>query len=298
MRFLSLVLVLFWGADTAFAAFLKGDRSQRHAMKRPSVSAESPSVSPRPAKTYRKADRSRPRPTVVAPPVCGEGELAGKPPSDAVVLFDGREFLGFVNFNPRDLTNEGPAKWKVGNGVAMASGGQLQTREKFADCHFHMEWRTSAEEATRADRFDQKRGNSGVEFGDHPEIQILDSFENDTYPDGQAAAIYGYWPPLVNAMRAPGEWQVFDVFYTAPVFDEGKKVKAATYTVIHNGLPVHLMAEVAGEETECRIRLRPHGGLIQYRNIWVRPLHCYDENEGKPLPAGARTENPFAKPKK
>jgi hypothetical protein len=154
--------------------------------------------------------------------------------------------------------------------------------------------RSSPEEAAiGGERFDQKLGNSGVEFGDHPEIQILDSYNNDTYPDGQAAAIYGYYPPRVNASRPPGEWQSYDIFYTAPAFEGGKKIKSATYTVLHNALPVHVMAEVPGEAIECRIRFRPHGGQVRFRNMWVRPLHAYDENAGKPLPAGARTERPW-----
>ncbi|MDR1789705.1 MAG: DUF1080 domain-containing protein [Opitutaceae bacterium] len=238
---------------------------------------------------WKPHDRLRPRPTVVTP------ADAGAPPSDATVLFDGKTLSGFVHFNPRDPDASGPPRWKIENGAATAAGGQLQTRDAFADCHLHLEWKTSEDEARDPVRIDQKRGNSGVEFGDHPEIQILDSFANDTYPDGQAAALYGLQPPLVNAMRPPGQWQTYDIFYTAPVFASGKKIRPATYTVLHNGLPVQLAREVPGDATSCRVRIRPHGGRLHYRNIWIRPLHDPDENAGKPLPPGARVENPFPK---
>jgi hypothetical protein len=248
-----------------------------------------------PAAKYKHSDRLRPRPTVVTPPTASTQELPGQPPSDAVVLFDGRDLAKWARWDPRttnDLSK--PAPWEIRDGFAEVARGSIQTREKFSNCHFHLEWRTSPEEAAQADKaFDQHRGNSGVFIGDHPEIQVLDSYENDTYPDGQAAAIYGAWPPLVNASRKPGEWQSYDIFYVAPQFQNGVKVKNATYTVLHNGLPVHLNTEVSGDEIEGRLRLQAHGGKVHYRNMWVRPLRQYDENEGKPLPPGARTTNPF-----
>ncbi len=243
---------------------------------------------------YKKADRLRPRPSSVTPPTAPTNDVPGRAPSDAVVLFDGTDLARWMEFNPRgEIDPTRPPKWTVRDGYTEAAGNQIQTREKFGNCHFHLEWLNSPAEAAQGDRIDQKRGNSGIEFGDHPEIQILDGFANDTYPDGQAAAIYGYWPPLVNASRPPGQWQSYDVYYTAPVFAGGRKVKSATYTILHNGLPVHLMVDVPGEATEVHIRLRPHGGQVRYRNLWVRPLHRYDENAGRPLPAGARTTNPF-----
>ncbi len=248
---------------------------------------------------YRKGDRLRPRPPVVAPPTASTQDAPGRVPSDAIVLFDGRDLSQWMEFNARTGIDDPsrPPKWRVQDGYAEAAGNNIQTRAKFGDCHFHVEWRTSPEEAAMGGlRIDQRRGNSGIEFGDHPEIQILDSYRNDTYPDGQAAAIYGHYPPRVNASRPPGEWQSYDIYYTAPVFDNGRKVKSATYTVLHNGLPVHLAVEVKGEAVECRIRFRPHGGLLRYRNIWVRPLRAYDEAAGQPLPAEARTTNPFPRP--
>lgn len=244
---------------------------------------------------YKKADRLRPRPSVVTPPTASTQEQPGRAPSDATVLFDGTDLLThWMEFNPKGKEDPSrPPLWIVKDGYTEAFGNQIQTRAKFADCHLHIEWLTSPEEALRPDRFDQKRGNSGIEFGSHPEIQIHDSYDNDTYPDGQAAAIYGLLPPRVNASRPPGEWQSYDIYYTAPRFADGKKIAPATYTILHNGLPMHIAAELPGDEAGCRIRLRPHGSPVRFRNIWVRPLHDYDENAGRPLPAGARTTNPF-----
>jgi hypothetical protein len=234
---------------------------------------------------------------VVTPPTASTQDAPGQPPGDAVVLFDGQNlerWARWIGSAPDDLSK--PAPWLIQDGYAEVAGGSIQTRDKFADCHFHLEWRTSPEEAANTDKsFDQHRGNSGVFIGDHPEIQVLDSYQNDTYPDGQAAAIYSLRPPLVNASLKPGEWQSYDIFYFAPLFQSGRKLKNASYTILHNGLPVHHNVEVPGEEVECRLRLQAHGGKVRYRNLWVRPLHQYDENEGKPLPADARTTNPFAK---
>jgi hypothetical protein len=258
----------------------------------PSAKTPAPPSNPK----YTHGDRLRPRPTVVTPPTASTQKEPGKPPSDAIVLFDGTDLSAWQPWHPdRDRSQE-PIKWVIQDGYCTAAGSALETKQTFGDCHVHLEWRTSPEEAAQGEaRIDQHRGNSGIEFGDHPEIQVLDSFENDTYPDGQAASIYGSWPPLANATRKPGEWQSYDMIYVAPRFEGKKKVANAVYTVLHNGLPVHHHVEVSGNDVETHIRLRPHGGEIRYRNIWVRPLHQYDENEGKPLPKGARTENPFKK---
>lgn len=246
------------------------------------------------ASVYKRADRLRPRPTVVPPGEAGDANRPGRPPGDAVMLFDGRDLSAWMEFNPRgeDDPSKGP-QWIVKDGYTQAFGNQIQTRETFADCHLHLEWMTSPEEAAVPERIDQRRGNSGLEFAGHPEIQILDSYRNDTYPDGQAAALYGVLPPLVNASRPPGEWQSYDVFYTAPRHADGKLVKPATFTILHNGLPVHVGVELKADVGATRIRLRPHGSPVRFRNIWVRPLHRYDENHGQPLPVNARTANPF-----
>jgi hypothetical protein len=244
-------------------------------------------TAPAAPKIYKRADMLRPRPTVVTPPTESTDATPGQPPSDAIVLFSGQDLAKWMEFNPHGEDDPSKAsKWIVREGYAEAFGNQIQTRDKFADCHLHLEWASPAEVVGDG----QKRGNSGLEFGDHGEIQILDSYQNDTYPDGQAAAIYGEYPPLVNASRKPGEWQSYDIFYFAPKFADGKKVQSATYTILHNGLPVHHAAEVRGDEVECRVRLRPHGGKVHFRNLWIRPMHHYDEHEGQPLPVGAVTK--------
>ncbi len=244
--------------------------------------------------TYKHSDRLRPRPTVVTPPTASTQDSPGAAPSDAIVLFDGKDLSKWQPWHPTKTFDPAePLKWIIKDGTIEAAGYPLETREAFADCHFHLEWRNSPEEAAMPERFDQHRGNGGLEFGDHPEIQILDSYKNDTYPDGQCASIYGSWPPLVNATREPGQWQTYDIYYVAPKFHDGKRVALATYTVLHNGLPVHLATPISGNDVECHIRLRPHGGQIRYRNLWIRPLHHYDENEGQPLPADARTTKPM-----
>jgi hypothetical protein len=224
---------------------------------------------------YKTADITRPRPSVVAPPAASTQATPGQPPSDATVLFNGQDLSAWMEFNPRGADDPSkPPKWIIQDRYTLAAGNNIQTREKFADCHFHVEW-ASPEEIIGDG---QMRGNSGLAFGEHGEIQILDSYQNDTYPDGQAAAIYGVLPPLVNASRKPGEWQTYDVFYTAPVFSNGIKIRSATYTVLHNSLPVHLHVPVKGDDVACHIRFLPHGGKVRFRNIWVRPLHRYDEN--------------------
>jgi len=124
----------------------------------------------------------------------------------------------------------------------------------------------------------QGRGNSGVFIVGHPEIQVLDSCENDTYPDGQAAAIYGQYPPLVNASRKPGEWQTYDIIYETPRLDEKHKVvKPAYYTVLHNGVLAQDHVEVPGSPVECALGLQDHMNPVRYRNIWIRKLKGYDD---------------------
>lgn len=244
--------------------------------------ADPPSTRP----IWKHADMTRPRPSIVTPPTASTQDQPGRPPGDAIILFDGKDLSAFREFNPRGPGDDSkPAKWLIKDGYAQEYGNQIESRQAFADAHFHIEWRVPLD-VPATTQPGQKRGNSGVEIGEHGEIQILDSYENDTYPDGQAAAIYGCWPPLVNASRPPGEWQTYDIYYFSPRFEDGKKVKSAAYTVIHNGLPVHHNTEVKGDEIESRLRFRPHGGKIHWRNIWVRPLHQYDENLGKPLPTG------------
>ncbi len=230
---------------------------------------------------YRAGDMRRPRPTTVVPPVASTEEKIGLPPSDAIVLFDGRDFSQWqADRKPKEGESDEP-KWKIEDGyfeIEPGSGG-IHTRRKFGSCQIHFEWRSPAEVKGNG----QGRGNSGFFINGHPEVQILDSFNNDTYPDGQAAGIYGHYPPLVNASRGPGEWQTYDIIYMAPQLSEKKKVeKPATYTVLHNGVLVHHATEVPGNQVECTFSLQDHGNRVRFRNFWVRPLRGYDEHPPGP----------------
>jgi hypothetical protein len=203
-------------------------------------------------------------------------------PSDAIVLFNGHDLSQWTRTGRG--TNALPSTtplWKIENGYMEVTpeGGGIVSKEKFADCQIHLEWATPSVVTGKS----QGRGNSGVILSGHPEIQVLDSFENDTYPDGQASALYGQYPPLVNASRKPGEWQTYDIIYYAPRLDAtGKITKPATYTVLHNGLLVHHAVEVPGATVESTLSLQNHNNPVRYRNIWVRRLRGYDD-PGKPL---------------
>ncbi|MFO1054715.1 MAG: DUF1080 domain-containing protein [Planctomycetota bacterium] len=227
-----------------------------------------------PGQTWHVHDPARPHPPVVDPGPAGAPVPA---PSDAMVLFGGK---------PEDLaqwTSGGKeARWKVEDGHMEVNGtGELETREKFGDCQLHLEWATPAE--VKGDS--QGRGNSGVFFFGRYEIQVLDSYQNVTYADGQAASIYGQNPPDVNACRKPGEWQTYDIVFRAPRFAaDGKLVSPAVVTVIHNGVLVHDHREILGptahrsvspyqkHEPEGSLKLQDHGNPVRYRNIWIRRL--------------------------
>jgi hypothetical protein len=228
---------------------------------------------------WRVHDIARPRPRMVEP-----GARPGDPPSDAVVLFDGKDLSKWL------MTARGSApaepKWKVENGYmeVVPGTGDLISREAFGDAQIHIEWATPAE----VRRSGQFRGNSGVIIMSRYEIQVLDSWENPTYADGQAASIYGQFPPPVNASRRPGEWQSYDIVFEAPVFEGGKVVKPAHSTVFHNGVLMHhrqahvgrmahrVVGAYAPHGPEEPLLLQNHGDPVRYRNIWVRRLVPYD----------------------
>jgi len=221
-------------------------------------------------------DTNRPAPVVVTPPSPSTNDQAGRPPSDAVILFNGTDLSAFHRFPWEDDPDKSDApKWKVENGYTevIPKTGTLMTREKFGDCQIHVEWATPA----KVEGDGQWRGNSGIFIEGHPEVQVLDSYENSTYPDGQAAALYGEYPPLVNASRPPGQWQSYDITYIAPRLDEhGAVTKPALYTVFHNGVLVHHAVEVFGTNVKCSIGLQDHLNPVRFRNVWVRPLRGYD----------------------
>ena len=218
---------------------------------------------------WRVHDSRRPYPPVMTP---GTGSA---PPSDAIVLFDGSDLSAWVHEDGKD------PQWKLVDGaMEVQGGGPLNSREHFGDCQLHLEWATPAEVKNQG----QFRGNSGVLMIGLYEVQILDSFENTTYADGQAGALYGQVPPLVNASRKPGEWQCYDIIFRAPVF-AGKEVrKKARLTVFHNGVLIHDSVELLGSTAyksvaeyrphpaEGPLQLQDHWYPVRFKNIWVRRL--------------------------
>lgn len=212
-----------------------------------------------------------PVPRVVS---AGEGTL---PPSDAIVLFAGTDLAEWQH------ADGSAAKWAVADRAftVVRGAGDLQTRRGFGDCQLHVEWRTPA----RVEGEGQGRGNSGIFLQGRYEVQVLDSFDNPTYVNGQAASIYKQYVPLVNASRRPGEWQVYDIIFRAPRFGPDGRVATRAYvTVLHNGVLVQDHAEVKGatvfigqpsyqpHNPKEPLRLQDHGNPVSYRNIWIREL--------------------------
>jgi len=213
-----------------------------------------------------------PEPRVVTP-----GKTNVEPPSDAIVLFDGKNTDAWL------AKDGGPVKWKLENGfmTVVPETGEIHSKQSFGDCQLHIEWRTPAE--VKGDG--QGRGNSGIFFMGHYELQVMDSYNNRTYSNGQAGGIYKQLPPLVNASRGPGEWQTYDVIFSAPHFyDDGSLKTQARITVFHNGVLVQndkalwggtqyigIAAYEKHPEKEPLV-LQEHHNPVSYRNIWIRPL--------------------------
>jgi hypothetical protein len=219
-------------------------------------------------------DENRPLPRVVDPGPAGGPVPA---PSDAVVLFDGKDLSLWAN-----LKGEA-ASWKVENGyMEVAKGtGDIQTKQGFGDCQLHVEWAAPAAVVEES----QGRGNSGVFLMGTYEVQVLDCYNNKTYADGSTASIYGQYPPLVNACRKPGEWQTYDIVFHAPGFDtDGKLNHPARLTVFHNGVLVQDNEELTGptghhvrppykaHADKLPVKLQDHGNPVRYRNIWIREI--------------------------
>jgi len=219
-------------------------------------------------------DPARPQPRLVDPGAPGHQSHAGRPPNDAIVLFDGTSLSQWKG-------NAGEAAWKVENGhMEVAPGsGDITSAASFGDIHLHVEWAAPSE--VKGDS--QGRGNSGVFLMGRYEIQVLDCYNNPTYADGTTGAIYGQYPPLVNACRMPGAWQIYDILWEAPKFDGDKLVSPAVVTVLHNGVVVQYHRALLGPtghrntppwepHGDGPIKLQDHGDLVRYRNIWIRPL--------------------------
>jgi len=212
-----------------------------------------------------------PVPRVVTP---GVGTAA---PSDAIVLFNGRDLSEWQR------EDGSPPKWKIGEHAmtVVKSGGNIQTKRAFGDCQLHIEWRTPS----KVEGEGQERGNSGVFLQGRYEVQVLDSYNNRTYSNGQAAAIYKQYIPMVNASRKPGEWQSYDIFFRAPRFaDNGIVISPGEITVVHNGVLVQDHVEIKGttfnsgpqsyqkHNAKEPLMLQDHGTAVSYRNIWIREL--------------------------
>ena len=234
-----------------------------------------------PGGVYRQGDMKRPRPTVVTPPTVGTPERPGSPPSDATVLFDGTNFSHWEREPRKDdpQPDDKTPKWIIKDGYMECTpkSGVIRCKDRFGSTQLHVEWAAPSEVKGNS----QGRGNSGVLLSGWGEVQVLDSFENDTYPDGQAAAIYGQYPPLVNASRKPGEWQAYDIILQCATMKDGKVETPAMLTVIHNGVVVHHAVKQDHQHQEWGFALQDHGNPVRYRNVWARPLHRYDENAGK-----------------
>jgi hypothetical protein len=221
-------------------------------------------------------DRNRPQPKVITPGTFSLPDKPGQPPSDAVVLFDGGDLAKWES--PKDRN---PAKWLVKDGyMEVNKTGDIRTKEKFGDCQLHVEW--AAPKEVKGDS--QGRGNSGVFLMDQLEIQVLDNYNNPTYADGGAGSYYGINPALVNALRPPGEFQVYDIVFRRPIYRDGQALDPGYITVFMNGVLVqdHTPLEGPGGHMgrtrpgpfpdKGPVRLQDHGNPVRFRNIWVREL--------------------------
>lgn len=211
-------------------------------------------------------DPDRPAPKRINPGPAGPPAAV---PADAIVLFDGK-----------DTSKWETSDWKVVDGCPVSGDKALASKESFGSVQIHVEWIMPA-------NFDgpwYNQGNNGVVLMGLYEIQIFDSFNQKLYPDGQAASIYGQTPPLVNVARPPGEWQTYDIIFSAPVLEQGKLVKPARVTMFHNGVLVHLNETIHGgtghrilpeykfKTSRGPLAFAGHGCPVRFRNIWLRPL--------------------------
>jgi hypothetical protein len=214
-----------------------------------------------------------PEPKVVTP-----GATSSDAPSDAIVLFNGKNFDAW----------KGAQKWKVDDDGGTTAVSLISTKQAFGDCQLHVEWASPKVVKGK----DQGRGNNGIGFmGGKYEIQVLDSYDNPTYFVGQAAAVYNQHPPMVNAVRKPGEWQTYDIIFETPRFEKDGKLKKPGYvTVIHNGVLVQNHTEINGvthydqpyayvaHAEKLPLQLLYHNNPVRFRNIWIREIA---ELEGK-----------------
>ncbi|MGA3087865.1 MAG: DUF1080 domain-containing protein [Terriglobales bacterium] len=226
---------------------------------------------------WKPNDPARPTPPVIEAGMESTQEAPGHPPSDAVVLFSGKDLSLWAGEDGQ------PAKWKVADGYVevVPHRGYIHTRQSFGDCQLHVEFA----EPVPPVGSDQGRGNSGVFLMGLYEIQVLDSYQNQTYADGQASAVYGQFPPQVNASRPPGQWQTYDIIFHGPRFSrESTLLRPARVTLLHNGVLVQDNVELSGPTAhherppyqatpdKLPLSLQDHGSPVRFRNIWVREL--------------------------
>jgi len=280
MSYRRFVFIIAIGMCVAFAQEPKKQPQSKAERTSPLGYSDTPVL---PGQKWKVHDIDRPRPHEVTP-----GAAYGLPPSDAIVLFDGKDLSHWVNMGKGK--NRGKAvdpQWKLGNGWVEVVGGtgDLVSKEKFGDCQIHVEWASPA----KIEGSSQWRGNSGILIMTVYEMQVLDSYNNPTYADGQAGAIYGQWPPLVSPVRKPGEWQTYDIFFEAPKFEGAKVAKPAYVTIVYNGVLVQHHQEIIGRmahrkvgtyaphDPEMPLALQDHDTAVRYRNIWVRRIAGYDQ---------------------
>lgn len=234
-----------------------------------------------PGTTWHVHDANRPRPKVIQP--AASFSQAAPAPADAVILFDGKDLSKW------QTEKGGDAGWKVENGYmeVVKGKGNIRTKQEFEDFQLHLEFATPEKVVGNS----QARGNSGVFLIGQYEMQVLDTYNNLTYPDGQCGSMYGQYPPLANACKPPGQWQTYDIIFEAPRWDAaGKLIKKACVTVIQNGVVLHHKKEYMGPTSHKEVNtydhtkssrgpigLQDHGNPMRFRNIWIRPLGEYDK---------------------
>ncbi len=233
-------------------------------------------------------DANRPQPPLVTPGQFSSAETPGAPPSDAVVLFGGSE-ADLANW-ASDQDAGQPTKWIVKEGAmeCVPGSGYVRTKAEWGDCQLHVEWAAPA----KVEGDSQGRGNSGIFPMGQVEVQVLDNFNNPTYADGFAGSVYGVNPPMVNALRKPGDWQVYDIVFRRPVFKDGKELDPGYLTVFVNGILVQDNTPLEGGgghrarsgdhpfPEKGPLKLQDHGNPVRYRNIWYRPLPARNSEGG------------------
>jgi hypothetical protein len=248
-------------------------------------------------------DMNRPQPPVVTPGTFSTPEQPGKPPSDAIILFDGTA-ASLAKWEADKKESE-PTKWIVKDGAmqCVPGSGYVRTKDQWGDCQLHVEWAAPSKPEGNS----QGRGNSGIFPMGQVEVQVLDNYNNPTYPDGFAGSVYGVNPPHANALRAPGEWQIYDIIFRRPVFKDGKLADPGRMTVMENGVVVQDSTPLEGGGGHMArskehpfpekgpLKLQDHGNPVRYRNIWYRPLPQRGSDGGS---AGAMTPEAAAAKKK